>query len=211
MVDSRKRKIMMLISLAVCVLLVKYMYEERNNQMAAVTYAGGNNLNYEIQCETLDSKYKCEVNDKQQNIEENNSDFLVINWDETNETMTKLADIIDADIYQPKVSESYKKIYDNIDVSNYSTLFVNLGRGSENGVKILKQLAEEYNLSNKTIIPIYDSVVIPSEEIGELESIMRDSVWLTGGVLDRYSTDEDIENWVRGLGMYIVEDEEVCQ
>ena len=63
---------------------------------------------------------------------------------------------MNADIYKPQISGSYIKVYDDIDMSAYSTYFVNLSSESKKSVKVLEQLADEGYLDKKTIIPIYD-------------------------------------------------------
>ena len=150
---------------------------------------------------------KAETNKKIYEVEKEyktDKDFLIITGDKENEAVDKLADIMDADICKVLGNDNNVKISDDIDMSQYSMCFVNLSSPDENCIDKLKQLSDEYYLDGKTIIPIYDSETTVFEEICELEERSCDSVWLTGGTLENNASQEEVKSWVKGLGMYIV-------
>ena len=174
---------------------------KRHYEMA---YAGNGSFNSEVS-----SAVDIESNTDNKNADEDkDKDFLIITWDEESEVVDRLADIMDADIYKPQVSGSYIKVYDDIDMSEYSTYFVNLSSESKNSVNVLGQLADEGYLDEKTIIPIYDTDNSSFELISELEERTDNSVWLTGSILDYSASDDEIKSWIKGLGLFFVSDAE---
>ena len=88
-------------------------------------------------------------------------------------------------------------------MSAYSTYFVNLSSESKKSVKVLEQLADEGYLDKKTIIPIYDLDNSFFGLISDLEERTEESVWLTGGTLDYEASDEEINRWIKGLGLFL--------
>lgn len=172
---------------------------KRHYEMA---YAGNESFNSEVS-----SVVDIEDNADDKNANED-KDFLIITWDEESQVVDRLADIMNADIYKPQISGSYIKVYDDIDMSAYSTYFVNLSSESKKSVKVLEQLADEGYLDKKTIIPIYDLDNSFFGLISDLGERTEESVWLTGGTLDYEASDEEINRWIKGLGLFFVSDAE---
>ena len=142
-------------------------------------------------------------NSNQNNINQNKKDFLIITWEDDNNVIDKLASLTNADIYKPQLSDNYVRVYEDIDMSDYSTYIVNLSSGSENSINILEQMADEYYLDGKTIIPLYDSKAYVSETINELEDRTECSVWLTGRTLEKNADNEEVADWIKSLGIFI--------
>lgn len=163
-----------------------------------MAYAGNGSFNSEVS-----SVVDIEDNADDKNANED-KDFLIITWDEESQVVDRLADIMNADIYKPQISGSYINVYDDIDMSAYSTYFVNLSSESKKSVKVLEQLADEGYLDKKTIIPIYDLDNSFFGLISDLEERTEESVWLTGGTLDYDASDEEINRWIKGLGLFFV-------
>ena len=121
----------------------------------------------------------------------------------------ELAELLKADIYKPQITAGYARTYEDIDLSAYSTYFINMCGESTGSIRILEQLADEDYLDGKTIIPIYDSSGAWTEAVNELGNMTSGAVWLTGGKLDKSASRRDIESWLKGLGISLVSEAEV--
>ncbi len=201
-VVMRKSGIYKLIAAAMAAGLIMSGYNYSTDSHKAMAYSETNGCMVENNC----------VSDKvSEGIKEENGydkDFLIITWNEESNMIDKLADIAGADIYKPEKSSEYTRTYANIDMSAYSTYFVNLCGGSENSINILEQIADEYYLDGKTIIPLYDSATDCFDEINELEDMTEGSVWLTGGMIEESASEDEIRSWLKGLGMFLVSETE---
>ena len=136
------------------------------------------------------------------------SKFLIITWDEEAVAVDELAELLKADIYKPQITAGYTRTYEDIDLSAYSTYFINMCGESTGSIRILEQLADEDYLDGKTIIPIYDSSGAWTEAVNELGNMTSGAVWLTGGKLDKSASRRDIESWLKGLGISLVSEAE---
>lgn len=134
--------------------------------------------------------------------------ILIITWNEEAPVVDKLSDELDAEVYKPLEKDNYTRTFEDIDMSLYSTYFVNLCGDSKNSIRILRQLADEYYLDGKTIIPVYDSDTSCLEEINELEDLTEGSVWLTGGVLGTDASQAEVQSWLKGLGIFLISETE---
>lgn len=193
-----------IIMVAAGLIISGYNYNNINNTYNIDNY----NSETDITKEICGAGIKDTSITEQVNETNNDKRILIITWNEESPVIDKLSDELDADIYKPLEKDNYTRTFEDIDMSLYSTYFVNLCSGSENSIKILKQLADDYYLDGKTIIPVYDSDTTCLDEINELEDLTEGSVWLTGGMLSINASQTEVQNWIKGLGIFLVSETE---
>ena len=96
----------------------------------------------------------------------------------------------------------------NINISQYNTLFVNPTSDDYRVSDDIKEFAGKANLDGKTIVVIYDVAQDIINGVSSADELMENTVWLTGGKLSDNAGDEEIKNWVNGLGMELIADDE---
>lgn len=170
------------------------LYNEQN-----VVYdsqkAGGSQVAYKTYCTDSNCTFQHagEISDKK---------IAVINMDKDSEVMGELAEIVDADLIDMPDDVS------NINLSQYNTLFVNPSSDDCGISDDIKEFAGNINLDGKTIVVIYDVAQDIINGVSSADELMDNTVWLTGGKLSDNAGYEEIKNWVNGLGMELIADDE---
>ncbi len=128
--------------------------------------------------------------------------IAVINMDKDSTVMDELAEIVDADLIDMPDDVS------NINLNQYNTLFVNPSSDDCGISDDIKEFAGNINLDGKTIVVIYDVAQDIINGVSSADELMDNTVWLTGGKLSDNAGYEEIKNWVNGLGMELIADDE---
>lgn len=164
------------------------LYNEQN-----VVY--GTQVAYETYCIDSNStiQYSGKCSDRK---------IAVINMDKDSTVMDELAEIVDADLIDMPDDVS------NINLSQYNTLFVNPSSDDCGISDDIKEFAGNINLDCKTIVVIYDVAQDIINGVSGADELMDNTVWLTGGKLSDNAGYEEIKNWVNGLGMELIADDE---
>lgn len=164
------------------------LYNEQN-----VVY--GTQVAYETYCIDSNStiQYSGKCSDRK---------IAVINMDKDSTVMDELAEIVDADLIDMPDDVS------NINLSQYNTLFVNPSSDDCGISDDIKEFAGNINLDGKTIVVIYDVAQDIINGVSGADELMDNTVWLTGGKLSDNAGYEEIKNWVNGLGMELIADDE---
>lgn len=157
--------------------------------------AGGSQVAYKTYCTDSNCtfQYAGEGSDKK---------IAVINMDKESTVISELAEIVDADLIDMPDDVS------NINISQYNTLFVNPTSDDYRVSDDIKEFAGKANLDGKTIVVIYDVAQDIINGVSSADELMDNTVWLTGGKLSDNAGDEEIKNWVNGLGMELIADDE---
>lgn len=156
--------------------------------------------------------------------------ILVAYFSATNTTegvAEKIADSLSADIYkivpEPPYTDDDLNYHDNStratveqndktvrpaitgsveDMEQYNIVFIGFPIWRGDSPRIISTFMESYDFSGKTIVPFCTS---GSSGIGssatDLEALTDGATWLPGTRLDGDSTDEEIVDWVDGLGL----------
>ena len=170
------------------------LYNEQN-VMDDRQKAGGSQVAYKTYCTDSNCtfQYAGEGSDKK---------IAVINMDKDSTVTDELAEIVDADLIDMPDDVS------NINISQYNTLFVNPTSDDYRVSDDIKEFAGNANLDGKTIVVIYDVAQDIINGVSSADELMDNTVWLTGGKLFDNAGDEEIKNWVNGLGMELIADDE---